>query len=77
YTGILYQKEFNQMYEKLASKYRLIFYPFFMKGLIELENQIPDSKYVLSDNVHPNNQGISLMVQNIMPYVEKFIKESK
>lgn len=77
YTGILYQKEFNQMYEKLASKYRLIFYPFFMKGLIELENQIPDLKYVLSDNVHPNNQGISLMVQNIMPYVEKFIKESK
>ncbi len=77
YAGIIYQRKFDQMYENLASKYNLILYPFFMKGLIKLENGMPISKYTLSDKVHPNIQGIGLIVQNIMPYVEKFLKESE
>ena len=77
YAGIIYQKKFDQMYANLALKYNLILYPFFMKGLIEIENGMPISKYTLADKVHPNSQGILLIVQNIMPYIEKFLKESE
>ena len=77
YASILYQKEFNGLYEKLASKYHLMLYPFFMKGLIQIENGAPVSKYTLADKVHPNVHGIALMVKNIMPYIEKFLKQSQ
>lgn len=77
YTGLFYQKSFDKMYQKLATKYHLIFYPFFMKGLIEIENGMPVSKYTLQDKIHPNTDGINLMVKNIMPFVEKFLSRIK
>ncbi len=74
YAGEFYQKEFNKMYQTLATKYHLILYPFFMKGLVSLEDGVPVSKYTLNDKVHPNVKGISLIVNNMMPFVEKFLK---
>jgi len=79
YAGIMYQQRFDKMYSNLAKKYKLLLYPFFMKGLIEMENGAPQTKgnYMLGDNLHPNVQGISLMVQNIMPYISEFLKKNK
>ena len=74
YAGEFYQKEFNAMYEELAVKYNLVYYPFFMKGVIALEDGIPVAKYVLPDNIHPNVNGIMLMVKNMLPVVERFLK---
>ncbi len=78
YAGIVYQRRFNKMYDRLADKYDLMLYPFFMKGLITLESITQGgSEYLLSDNVHPNVQGIQLMVNNILPFIEKFLKKNK
>ncbi len=79
YASIIYQQNFDKMYETLAKEYHLLLYPFFMKGLIEMESGKPQMKqnYMLGDNIHPNVPGISLMVQNIMPYVSEFLRKNK
>ena len=79
YAGVFYQRRFKKMYQTLADKYDLMLYPFFMKGLIELEslNVTPKEDYMLSDNVHPNIKGIQLMVNNILPFVQRFLKQNK
>lgn len=79
YASIIYQQKFGKMYETLAQKYNLLLYPFFMKGLIAMENGSVQSKgdYMLGDKIHPNTNGVSLMVKNIMPYVAEFLKENK
>ena len=79
YASIIYQQKFGKMYETLAQKYNLLLYPFFMKGLIAMENGSVQSKgdYMLGDKIHPNTNGVSLMVKNIMPYVGEFLKENK
>ncbi len=79
YASIIYQQKFGKMYETLAQKYNLLLYPFFMKGLIAMENGSVQSKgdYMLGDKIHPNTNGVSLMVKNIMPYIGEFLKENK
>ena len=79
YASVIYQQKFGKMYETLAKKYNLLLYPFFMKGLIEMESGSVQSKgdYMLRDKIHPNTNGISLMVKNIMPFISEFLKENK
>ena len=79
YAGIIYQQKFDKMYVSLAKKYNILLYPFFMKGLIEMESDSAkmNSNYILNDKIHPNPQGIDLMVKNILPYVAEFLKENK
>ena len=73
-----YQQEFEQMYQGLAQQYNLVFYPFFMKGIIDtfLGQAIVPSANFLSDNMHPSPQGIRIMVENILPTVERFLKKN-
>ncbi len=79
YAGVIYQQRFDKMYSTLAKKYNLLLYPFFMKGLIEMESGIPQAtgNYMLGDKIHPNEQGIVLMVKNILPYIAEFLKQNK
>ncbi len=67
------QKAFSDMYSKLAKEYDLIFYPFFMKGIMESFNPY-NNKYLLEDRAHPNTQGVQVIVENIFPTVEKFLQ---
>lgn len=79
YAGVIYQQRFDKMYSTLAKKYNLLLYPFFMKGLIEMESGIPQptGNYMLGDKIHPNEQGIALMVKNILPYIGEFLNRNK
>lgn len=79
YAELSYQRAFNGLYKKLATRYRLILYPFFMKGLFALENGAikPQKQHLLSDMIHPNVSGVQLMVDNFMPYMIRFLKENK
>lgn len=78
YAGVIYQQRFDKMYTSLAKEYDILLYPFFMKGLIEMENGAPQptGDYMLSDGLHPNTNGISLMVKNILPYIAEFLKKN-
>lgn len=65
---------FEKMYQKIAQKYNLDFYPFYMDGIFDnvFSLGLPN-KYLLSDNMHPNREGVALMVQRMMPTVERFL----
>ena len=67
--GETYGKQFRQVYKKLAHKYGVLFYPFFLKD-VALK-----SKLNQSDGIHPNPNGVDQIVRNILPDVEKLITQ--
>ena len=65
--GADYQNAFDTMYPKLAAKYDVPLYPFFLDGVAG------QSALQLDDGLHPNAKGVDLMVVRILPTVEKAI----
>ena len=65
--GADYQNAFDTMYPKLAAKYDVPLYPFFLDGVAG------KSALQLDDGLHPNAKGVDLMVERILPTVEKAI----
>lgn len=66
--GSLFGNSYQKMYKELSKKYDTAYYPFFLEG-VALE-----PGYVLDDGLHPNARGISVIVDNILPTVEKMLK---
>lgn len=62
-----YAARFNPIYPELAAKYGVELYPFFLDGVVEN----PGLK--LEDGMHPNGEGIGVMVERFLPYAERFI----
>lgn len=62
--GAEYLSEFNNIYPDLAKKYGAELYPFFLEGLPGR------SELILPDGVHPNAEGIDLIVSRISPKVD-------
>jgi acyl-CoA thioesterase I len=69
--GESYETAFNAIYPDLAAKYDLALYPFFLDGV----TGNPD--LLLSDGMHPNVNGINMMVETILPAAEKFLTSIK
>ena len=72
-----YREQFETMYHDLADSYHLTFYPFFMEGVFNTsfaELNLTSDK-LLSDHVHPNAQGVAIMVDHILPTVEQFLRK--
>lgn len=71
-----YAQQFKKMYADLAAKNNLILYPFFMEGVFRgtglIAMQMPNDN-LLSDHVHPSAKGVGIMVENVLPSVEKFL----
>ncbi|RWM03832.1 MAG: arylesterase [Mesorhizobium sp.] len=65
--GAEYQKAFDAIYPKLAAKYDVPLYPFFLDGVAGH----PDLQ--LEDGLHPNPGGVDVIVDRILPAVEKAI----
>ena len=65
--GLNYVNSFNKMYPILSKKYQTYFYPFFLSdvALVPKLNQ--------KDMIHPNKQGVEIIVEKIFPYVLEFI----
>jgi acyl-CoA thioesterase-1 len=59
-----YANAFDQLYPRLAHKFRVAFYPFFLEGvaLVPGLNQ--------PDGIHPNAAGVAEIVKRILPVVE-------
>ena len=62
-----YAEKFNPIYKRLADKYQLALYPFFLDGVAA------QAGLQLSDGMHPNPKGVDVMVERILPAVIKFV----
>lgn len=65
--GADYQNAFDAIYPRLAAKYGVPLYPFFLDGVAG----VPALQ--LGDGLHPNAKGVDVMVERILPTVEKAI----
>lgn len=65
--GPEYQSAFDAIYPRLAEKYGVALYPFFLDGVAA------DPALLLEDRMHPNALGIDRMVERMLPAVEKAI----
>ncbi|MBX3596511.1 MAG: arylesterase [Rhizobiaceae bacterium] len=65
--GADYQAKFDAIYPRLAAKYGVPLYPFYMDGVVA------DRAYLLEDGMHPNAAGVDIIVERILPMVEKEI----
>ncbi|OCO99704.1 MULTISPECIES: arylesterase [unclassified Ensifer] len=65
--GADYAARFNPIYPELAGKYGLELYPFFLDGVVT------EANLKLEDGMHPNGDGIGVMVHNALPVVERFL----
>lgn len=58
-----YGERFNAIYPDLAAKYDVPLYPFFLEGVAL------DRKLNQEDGMHPNAQGVAIMVDGILPHL--------
>jgi len=61
--GREYGEEFNAVFPRLAEEYDVTFYPFFLDGVAA------QPELNLSDGMHPNADGVEVIVENILPSV--------
>jgi acyl-CoA thioesterase-1 len=66
--GTEYVKAFDAIYPRLAKQYDVLFYPFFLDGVAM------NPKLNQADGMHPNPQGVGVIVSHILPLVEKLLK---
>lgn len=69
--GEQYEQKFNAIYNELAQKYKTILFPFFLKDVAARK------ELNLQDAIHPNEKGVEIIVENILPFVETMISEIK
>jgi len=61
--GARYADAFAEVYAELARRYAVPLYPFFLDGAIE------DPALMQPDGIHPNAEGVAVIVERILPYV--------
>lgn len=66
-----YVDQFDPIFADLANKHDQLLYPFFLDGVAL------NPKLNLPDGLHPTSDGIAVIVERILPYVEKLIARAK
>lgn len=67
--GPFYRGKYDKIFPELAKEHTIPLHPFF------LEDVAMKPELNLEDGIHPNEKGIAVMVENILPLVEKTIKK--
>lgn len=65
-----YAAAFDPIYPDLAEKHGVILYPFFLDGVAA------DARLNQADGIHPNAEGVAIVVDRIVPAVEALIAEA-
>jgi acyl-CoA thioesterase-1 len=65
--GADYVAAFERIYPDLAAKYGVALYPFFLDGVAG------DLKLLQHDGLHPNPDGVDVIVQRILPHIVDLI----
>jgi acyl-CoA thioesterase-1 len=66
--GADYGARFNSIYPDLAKQFDLPLYPFFLEGVAA------DAKLNQADGIHPTAEGVDIVVNNMLPTVEAFLR---
>ncbi len=69
--GAEYDRAFDAIYPALSKAYDVALYPFFLDGVAG------DPKLNQPDGLHPNSEGIEVIVERIAPSVEEILNEVK
>ena len=70
--GADYVQQFDAIYPRLAKDYNVLFYPFILDGVAL------NPKLNQADGMHPNPDGVKVIVARILPLVKKLVpKEGK
>jgi len=69
--GPRYAADYDQVFPKLAQKYDVLFYPFFLEGVAL------DRALVQPDGLHPNPAGVDAIVKGIQPSAERLVQQAK
>ena len=67
--GREYYSDFDALYPRLAAKYHVPFYPFFLAGVAG------DPALNQADDLHPNVRGVAEIVRRMVPLVAKTLAE--
>ncbi len=62
-----YARAFDAIYPALASTYSFIWYPFILDGVAD------DPRLIQFDGEHPNADGVTVIVEHILPRVEELV----
>ncbi len=65
--GAEYGRAFDRIYPELAAKYGVLLYPFFLDGVAA------NPSLTQADGMHPDAQGVGVIVKLILPKVEELI----
>lgn len=65
--GPTIDEAYVKMYKELAEKYDCVFYPFFLDGIVA------DRALNLDDGIHPNEKGVAVIVDRILPAVAELL----
>ncbi|MGY4499499.1 acyl-CoA thioesterase-1 [Bradyrhizobium sp. GM24.11] len=66
--GADYGARFNSIYPDLAKQFDVPLYPFFLDGVAA------DAKLNQADGIHPTAAGVDIIVNNMLPTVEAFLR---
>lgn len=69
--GREYGEAFNSIYPDLAASRDILFYPFFLEG-VAAEPQLNQQ-----DGIHPNAEGVALVVKQMLPKVRELIARAR
>jgi acyl-CoA thioesterase-1 len=65
--GTEYKTAFDAIYPELAKAHNLVFMPFLLQDVAQI------SDLNQGDGIHPNGNGVAIMVRNLLPYVTQAI----
>jgi acyl-CoA thioesterase I len=66
-----YAAKFEPMYARIAEKHGATLYPFYLDGVAA------DANLNQADGIHPNSQGVAIIVQKTLPMVEALVAKAK
>jgi acyl-CoA thioesterase-1 len=69
--GPEYSAAFDALYPEIAAQHKVLFYPFFLEGVAA------ELRLNQADGIHPNEKGSQVIVQRIMPFVERLLTQIK
>lgn len=67
--GADYAAQFNPIFPKMAARYDVPLYPFFLDGVAA------ERALLLEDGMHPNAAGVDRMVENFLPLIEEVLAD--
>lgn len=75
--GARYQSEFDAIFPELAQRYNASYVSNFFRGLTLATQNGPSSlsSFMQKDGIHPNTQGVRLIVDDLGPAIERLLQE--